>query len=406
VENSDNYGSRGKIKMRIIYFGLLFQIVFAVCFSDELSDYQAKQRKEVAEYSNKLGKSINDKAEEYDRYRVLSEKEFQDWKDKQEREYKEFKDNIEKQWGSYEQPTNKDWVEYGKDNNTVSNVNFETGTVKVKALKLSGESNEAAQERLKHAIERLLESKGSMTTVPVETADTSLQICKKPILESQVVGANGKTADAGTLLKEEKANISVVPLENGKGDAMVFTFSLAPDNLKKRMEPYIFTVKKYCNKYDVNIAHALATIHTESYFNPAARSGCGAIGLMQLMPERGGAEAYAYVKRQKKIPTEPFLYDAQNNIELGCAYISLLEKKYFNDVGNDLKRIYCAVAGYNTGPGNVSYAIVGQRKVNAAIVAINNMASNELYTILIDKLPYAETRDYLKKVVDRMSLYK
>jgi soluble lytic murein transglycosylase-like protein len=77
-----------------------------------------------------------------------------------------------------------------------------------------------------------------------------------------------------------------------------------------------------------------AVVHTESKFNPTARSRVGALGLMQLVPRTGrwmGASN---------------LFDPVQNIQAGAKYL-----KYLSDQFNgDQQKI---VAAYNAGPGNV-----------------------------------------------------
>lgn len=92
--------------------------------------------------------------------------------------------------------------------------------------------------------------------------------------------------------------------------------------------------KEAAKKYNVpeNLLRAVA--QTESDFDPKAVSGCGAVGVMQLMP--GTAKDLGV--------SDP--YDAEQNINGGAKYISSLLKKYGGDV--DL-----ALAAYNAGPGNV-----------------------------------------------------
>ena len=77
-----------------------------------------------------------------------------------------------------------------------------------------------------------------------------------------------------------------------------------------------------------------AVVHTESKFNPTARSRVGAVGLMQLVPRTGrwmGANN---------------LLDPVQNIQAGAKYL-----KYLSDQFNgDQQKV---VAAYNAGPGNV-----------------------------------------------------
>lgn len=77
-----------------------------------------------------------------------------------------------------------------------------------------------------------------------------------------------------------------------------------------------------------------AVVHTESKFNPTARSGAGAVGLMQLVPRTGrwlGA-------RDLRNPAE--------NVSAGAKYLRYLTDRFNGDTQK-------AVAAYNAGEGNV-----------------------------------------------------
>lgn len=85
-----------------------------------------------------------------------------------------------------------------------------------------------------------------------------------------------------------------------------------------------------------------AVIFTESGFRPQAKSGVGALGLMQLMPATGLEEAELL---QIEGVTEERLTEPALNIRLGCNYL----RKLLDEIGNES----VAVAAYNAGPGRV-----------------------------------------------------
>lgn len=87
--------------------------------------------------------------------------------------------------------------------------------------------------------------------------------------------------------------------------------------------------------YAVDPALVRAVIHAESGFNPMARSGKGAAGLMQLMP--GTARDMGVTNS----------YEVGQNIMGGVRYLAYLLGEFKGDIS-------LATAAYNAGPGNVT----------------------------------------------------
>lgn len=92
-------------------------------------------------------------------------------------------------------------------------------------------------------------------------------------------------------------------------------------------------IKNAAMRYGVEAALVKAIIHTESAFNPNARSPVGAMGLMQLMPgtarDMGVGNAY----------------NPSQNIDGGVKYLAWLQRQF-----NNLDHV---IAAYNAGHGNV-----------------------------------------------------
>jgi membrane-bound lytic murein transglycosylase C len=103
------------------------------------------------------------------------------------------------------------------------------------------------------------------------------------------------------------------------------------------------------------------------------------------------------VKGVDGVPTREYLFDAENNIELGTAYLGVLTYEQLAGVANPVAREYCVIAGYNTGPGNVMKAFAKDRAT--ALNTVNGMQPPAVYDRLRAQLPYQETRQYVVKVV-------
>ncbi|MBV5299442.1 MAG: lytic transglycosylase domain-containing protein [Rhodoferax sp.] len=130
-------------------------------------------------------------------------------------------------------------------------------------------------------------------------------------------------------------------------------------------------------------AYVYGLIRQESRFITNARSGVGASGLMQVMPETARWTA-------KKIGLSQFkphqINDRDTNIAIGTGYLKLV----LDDFAGSMP---LAAAAYNAGPGRPRAwrGSSGAPVLEAAIWAEN--------------IPFAETRDYVKKVLANTTLY-
>ena len=178
--------------------------------------------------------------------------------------------------------------------------------------------------------------------------------------------------------------------------AHTVTMDMVPNFANKQAEKYRPQVSRFAEQYKVSPNLVFAIIRTESNFNPFAVSGAPAYGLMQLVPTSGGREAYRRAKGSDTTPSRDYLFNADNNIELGAALLNVLLYKQFEDVDNTVSREYCAISAYNTGLRNVLKTF--SKDMVAAVNRINSLEPPAVYDTLHQSLPYQETRDYLVKV--------
>jgi hypothetical protein len=129
------------------------------------------------------------------------------------------------------------------------------------------------------------------------------------------------------------------------------------DNRSASSHAYDGLIEYYSQMHQVAAPLVRAIMHTESAFNPAARSRAGAIGLMQLMPSTA-----------RELGVNPFV--PEQNIEGGVRYFSQLLRMFGG--------IELALIAYNAGPGFAQRYARGQTAL------------------------YGETRDYVSRVLARV----
>ena len=121
-------------------------------------------------------------------------------------------------------------------------------------------------------------------------------------------------------------------------------------------------------------------IRQESNFTPRAVSVAGARGLMQVLPSVGDD-----IARSLGFPvwSPAVLFDPDANLQLGTAHLAAMVKEY-----GSLPRV---LAAYNAGGSRVDR---WSKKAGAS--------DPELFT---ERIPYTETRDYVRIVMRNMQVY-
>ncbi|MGI9876379.1 transglycosylase SLT domain-containing protein [Vibrio chagasii] len=209
-------------------------------------------------------------------------------------------------------------------------------------------------------------------------------------------------AEASTSVTE----VASVPTQPKK--VISYKVKLPENSLKARASKYSALAEKESKNWKVDAALIMAIMHSESAFRPDAKSHVPAFGLMQVVPTSAGHDVNKQVRNIDEPMKVSDLYQPVINVETGTAYLDILNSKYLRKIENDESRLYCVIAAYNTGAGNVARAFNKDRStsIGKASKVINKMTPEEVYNHLVAKLPYDETKNYLKKVNSRIALYK
>lgn len=187
-----------------------------------------------------------------------------------------------------------------------------------------------------------------------------------------------------------------------------YKISLPNNSLAKRASHYQPLALEESEKWSVDPALVMAIMHSESAFRPEAKSYVPAFGLMQIVPTTAGHDVNRQMRKIDAPMKESELYQPPVNVETGTAYLHILQSKYLKRIEDKQSRLYCTIAAYNTGAGNVARAFNADRSTNIRKAAgeINQLTPDQVYQTLMNNLPYDETKTYLKKVSSRLALYQ
>lgn len=197
-------------------------------------------------------------------------------------------------------------------------------------------------------------------------------------LKQNQKNGNGKSAAGAARLYLEMENYNgafhlakkIAGKQNGSG-LVAWALSYPP--------AYSDAVMLSSSKQNLPPSLAFAIMRTESSYHPGIISPAGAVGLMQLMPNTAGM-----MLKEKKPVIIDLLKNPSRNIDLGIRHLKDLLIQYKGE------RIF-AIAAYNAGSGNVDR----WRKRFGAL-------PDDLF---VEQIPFAETREYVKKVLAAESLY-
>ena len=308
--------------------------------------------------------------------------------------------NVSRTWGKKETklPARTQYVKYTQNYMSRAVVDFDASRITVETL---DEKNPAAS--LKNAIVTTLLTPNDPRAVDLYSDQAvTLTSDREPYLKGLVLDQRGREigappeAEAFADYLIGRAGKREVATDGARKNAMFVEIAMVANLANKQAEKHRATVSRMAAQYKISPSLVFAIIRTESNFNPFAVSSAPAYGLMQLVPTSGGREATRRARGRDGVPTKDELFDADNNIELGTAYLSVLHYNQLEAVGNTISREYCVISAYNTGPGNVLRTF--NRNQTEAVNEINRLEPPAVYQKLRSSLPYAETRDYLQKV--------
>jgi len=390
---------------------------------------------EYTDFQNQFNQYIKTTNKQYVNYQKELNNGFRQYKEALNKGFELYKKSLSKYWKNPELSTKTTFVEYSKDKKVKNKVDYKNNYIQIDVIaknevdakkemakslyKLSTENTQTAFNKnpVLRVVNKELKNKYVnmvKTTPPSKEPIVADMIFKKPPTQKEVI----KYALTNVKTHQIKTEPAKVP------DMKVYSIKipLPPKSYLRKAKIYKNEVFKRADQFKLTPEFIYAIIQTESAFNPMARSYIPAFGLMQIVPSSAGADAYKMLTGQKKILSPSYLYNANNNILIGSAYLKKIYYGYMRKIKNPMSRLYCTIAAYNTGAGNVACAFNSHSKdsngrticrrsrgdynILKASTKINQMSSNEVYNHLLKNLRYDEPKNYLRRVSKRLYIYK
>jgi soluble lytic murein transglycosylase len=152
---------------------------------------------------------------------------------------------------------------------------------------------------------------------------------------------------------------------------------------ESRPQPYPREVALAASKHRIDPDLLFAVMRVESVYQRRIISHAGAIGLMQIMPRTGRLIANELGQTER---TSSDLLDPETNLNFAAWYLSSLLQRMNG-------HLPLAIASYNGGPHNV-------RKW------IHNFGEHVPLDAFLERIPFTETRRYVRRVLGYYARYK
>ena len=319
---------------------------------------------------------------------------------------------VEAKWDSFVAPSQKEWVEYSDDRDTRARVDYEQGQVVVEVL-VPAETVKALPKEEPAPLPKVEPAPVQLPPQAVAKIEEEVKKIARPDpgrvigpVESQVKTAKGEPVtekNAEAFVRKEVVPKAVIEPQVVKGKDGVerrkvrVAVPMIPEHLYVRAAKFKDIVFRESEKYQMEPQLVFAVIHTESYFNPRARSPAMAFGLMQLIPNAAALESIEFLEKKRRLVDPEYLYVPENNVLLGATYLHLLSTRYYGRIEDPEKRQILMVASYNWGVGNVRSKLI-------KFAPPGSVTQEELLREIERRAPQ-ETRDYVTRVTSRKQIY-
>ena len=305
----------------------------------------ALSAQDVSDFKKEQMKSFSKEATDFKSYRQSVESEFESYQKEQLKAYNAYKKELSSFWKDPKTSTKKTWVAYTEDKKTRSDVDFEKETIVVETI---AASEKEAKQKLKIALAKVvtIDTKSVQETDPLEIKLSKIkkppsvvtsEVKAEPILSTVIFETVPTKTRILNYVNKQVSTIQIKSVKSYKvphSNIYSLRVKMPKNSMVKRSKIYYKEVKKQAARQNLPIPLVFAIMHSESNFNPRARSHVPAYGLMQIVPKSAGIDTYKYLYKKKRLVSGAYLYDSKNNITMGSGYLHILYYKYLRKIKN------------------------------------------------------------------------
>lgn len=381
--------------------------------ANEFTDFEGQQQQAFADFKINQQQALA-------KYRQQLMAGFADFKQTYAAESKQYRQQMTLRWGNYKANNRKVWVNYAKEGDRRESINFKTGVVEVEFLVAKEVRLQSVRERAQKSLPTLLTitpKQAFENDVVSQKVERWLKQHHKAVVKTAKLSARTKimtplikniesatVTQVNQLADDLMTSAHIKSRHLGVKKVVTLTYKI-PTNLVAKSAQYARRITEIADKENIPVPLVYAVMEAESNFNTYAKSATPAYGLMQIVPTSAGKDASLYLFGKSKILAPSYLYNSDNNIAIGGAYLHILYHRYLQHIKDDTSRLYCIIAAYNIGVDNVAKSFVKSSNINQAVSKINTLSADEVYQHLQQNLPYNETKRYVENVVNLMAKY-
>ncbi|MGB1062442.1 MAG: transglycosylase SLT domain-containing protein, partial [Ketobacter sp.] len=248
---------------------------------------------------------------------------------------KEEQERIRTHWSAPEVSSETRWVSYSGDYSSKRVVDFEHNQIEISVdsiyqggrldfAAMSKKAGSQLQRTLGTSIAAALEGDPIQRAInatyanlgkEIKASDASNELVLKELFNSPRPTAEDVRNKAATLMRNSSiryqalnASLSLAAIPVNTGKKLTYVVPLPDNRIRKKVVEYRPEVSKNAQRFALSSDVMMAIIHTESHFNPLARSHIPAFGLMQIVPSTAGRDATRKLYKKPSLLSAQYLY--------------------------------------------------------------------------------------------------